>query len=79
MNIVKIAGATRTLGESQGYIGLPLRDELQHCSVGGEGTPVMVTEWTFSDAERFAIYDGANIFLHVVGTGHPPVRIEVAE
>lgn len=26
MNILKIPGATRTIGETQGYLGLPLRD-----------------------------------------------------
>lgn len=78
MQIAHIEGATRALGEAQGYRGLPIRDELQNCSVGGEGTPVMVTEWIPSAEDRYAIFGGANIHLNVVGTAHPPVRVEVA-
>lgn len=63
MNIVKIAGATRTLGESQGYIGLPLRDELQHCSVGGEGTPTMKCPECGGRAEAECIDVGVGLYI----------------
>lgn len=43
MQIGMIEGATRVIGKSQGYLGLPLRDETVTCTVGGEGTPAMVT------------------------------------
>jgi hypothetical protein len=72
-----IEGATRVIGESQGYIGLPLRDELRHCTVNGENTPVMVSQWTLSDDERWLISQGADILLSVVGTTHPPVLLQV--
>lgn len=78
MTPAHIEGATRVIGESQGYIGLPLRDETVHCTVSGEGTPVMVSQWTLSDEERQMICDGADIHLHVVGTRHPPVLLELA-
>lgn len=45
MHIGRIEGATRVLGKSQGYLGLPIRDEVVNCTVGGEGTPAMVTAW----------------------------------
>jgi hypothetical protein len=35
MQIGRIQGATRTLGPRQGYLGLPLRDVVINCSVGG--------------------------------------------
>ena len=73
-----IEGATRTIGESQGYIGLPLRDELRHCAVNGENTPVMVSQWTLTDDERELIHRGADIHLSIVGTSHPPVLLEIA-
>lgn len=73
-----IEGATRTIGESQGYIGLPLRDELRNCTVNGENTPVMVSQWTLTDDERELIHNGADIHLSVVGTFHPPVLLEIA-
>lgn len=43
MLIKMIEGATRVLGKTQGYLGLPVRDELITCTLGGEGTPSMVT------------------------------------
>ncbi|CAN7603952.1 hypothetical protein [Bosea sp. LjRoot237] len=74
-----IDGATRVIGESQGYIGLPLRDQTTHCAVSGENTPVMVSQWTFTDYEREMISQGADIQLFVIGTRHPPVLLELAQ
>lgn len=73
-----IEGATRVVGESQGYAGLPLRDEVTHCSVSGKNTPVMVSQWTLTDEERELIHKGADIHLSIVGTVHPPIRLEIA-
>lgn len=77
MMIKHIEGATRVLGKSQGYLGLPLRDELTNCAVNGEGTPSMVTAWEPTPAEIEAIIAGAPIYLRIIGTAHPPVNIEV--
>lgn len=35
MQIGRIKDATRVIGQRQGYMGLPLRDELINCSVNG--------------------------------------------
>lgn len=77
MNIIKIRGATRVLGMSQGYLGLPLRDELINCAVDGEGTPSMVTAWEPTPNELALLNAGAHILLRVIGTAHPPVMISV--
>lgn len=133
MNILKINGTTRTIGESQGYLGLPLRDGIftvdsiramamdkikngpdmgmgsveiaeatvdmicdwieqnmvaalpplrdivTHDTVTGPGTPAMESLWEPSDEERLAIGMGANIKMTVVGSGHPPVMLSVAD
>lgn len=79
MQIGRISGATRVLGQSQGYLGLPLRDVLISCSVGGEQTPAMETAWLPTPAEIAAIRSGAPIILRVLGTAHPPVMLEVGE
>lgn len=79
MEIIKIDGATRTLGESQGYIGLPLRDTLVNCTVGGEGTPAMQSAWRPSADEVAALLRGGVIVLTVLGTSHPPVMLEAAD
>lgn len=79
MIILRIQGATRVLGKSQGYMGLPLRDELVHCSVGGEETPSMVTAWEPTPDELARLNAGAPVLLRLIGTGHPPVMIEVGD
>lgn len=73
----KLEGATRTIGESQGYIGLPLRDETVNCAVTGEGTPCMLTAWQPSPEEIEAQRAGAPVMLRVLGTEHPPVMVYV--
>jgi hypothetical protein len=79
MIICRIEGATRTLGKSQGYIGLPLRDEITHCSVGGESTPSMVTAWEPTPDELARLNAGAKVLLRIIGIAHPPVNLEVGE
>jgi len=71
MEIAMIEGATRVLGESQGYRGLPIVD-----TVFGDA-PAMISEWIPSAEEAAAIANGKSIFLSVLGTQHPPVLIEV--
>lgn len=77
MMIARISGATRVLGKSQGYLGLPLRDEVRNTTVDGPATHVMVTAWEPTPDELERIAKGAKIHLVVVGTRHPPVRMEV--
>lgn len=79
MIIGRIEGATRTLGKSQGYLGLPIRDVLLNCSVGGEGTPAMQTAWFPTPDELAAINAGAPIHLTVLGTAHPPVMLSTGK
>lgn len=71
MQVGRIHGTTRVLGKSQGYTGLPLRDEV------AEAGPTMVTAWHPTPKEIEAINAGAAIYLHVLGTAHPPVKLTV--
>jgi len=79
MQIGRIQGCTRTLGKSQGYLGLPLRDILINSSVTGPNTPAMETAWFPTPDEIAAIVSGAPIILRVVGAGHPPVMLYAGE
>lgn len=79
MQIGHIVGATRILGKSQGYLGLPLRDEMINCSVGGEETPSMVTAWLPTPKELEAINAGAAIHVRIIGSAHPPIMVEVGD
>lgn len=79
MEIGRIQGCTRVLGKSQGYYGLPVRDEVMNDSVTGPDTPVMVTAWFPSPDELATLNAGAPIHLRIVGTAHPPCMIGVGD
>lgn len=79
MQIGRISNATRVIGKSQGYAGLPLRDEPVNCSVNGHGTPSMVTAWLPTPKEIEAIVAGAPVHVRILGTVHPPIMVEVGE
>lgn len=78
MDIVRIEGCTRVIGEGQGYIGLPLRDVLINCSVNGPETPAMVTAWKPTEEDLVRLNAGEHFHLRILGTQHPPVMVEVA-
>lgn len=79
MEIGRVKGCTRVLGKSQGYYGLPVRDELVNSTVTGPETPVMTTAWFPTPDELAAINAGAPIHLRIVGTAHPPVMMGVGD
>jgi len=77
--IARIPHATRTIGKSQGYLGLPLRDEVRNTTVDGPATPCMVTAWEPTPEELARLNLGACVHLVILGTAHPPVMLEVGE
>lgn len=77
MMIKHIAGATRVIGRTQGYLGLPLRDEPITCAVNGPATPSMVTAWEPTPEELRALLAGGTVYLRLLGSAHPPVMIWV--
>lgn len=79
MLIARIPNATRVLGKQQGYLGLPLRDEVRNTTVDGPTTPVMVTAWEPTPDELERLNKGASVHLCILGTQHPPVILEVGE
>lgn len=79
MQIGHIENSTRVLGKSQGYLGLPVRDEVLVCSVNGVGTPAMTTAWIPTPAEIDAINQGAAIHIRILGIAHPPIMVDVGE
>lgn len=79
MQIGRIEGATRLLGKSQNYRGLPVRDQRIVDASNGQEAPEMISARLPTDKEIAAIAAGAPIYLAVLGTEHPPVRVEVGE
>lgn len=78
MEIGRIAGCTRTVGQSQGYLGLPIRDEIMLCDVGGY-VPVMMTAHFPTPAEIAAINAGAPVLVGIQGTVPAPMFLTVGE
>lgn len=78
MQIGRIPGATRVLGKSQGYFGLPVRDEVIAERTNGE-SPCMTTAWIPDPAELERIARGAAVHVRLLGTAHPPIMVEVGE
>lgn len=81
MNSQQIKGATRVLGESQGYLALPIRDDVIETLVGDriEQSPVMISEWKPTPEEFAAILAGAPIQIKILGRQHPPIIVGVGE
>lgn len=77
MQVGHIEGATRVIGKSQGYLGLPIRDVAINCSVNGYGTPAMVTAWHPTPDELEALMNGAPVYVQLLGQSHPPIMVGV--
>lgn len=81
MIIARVAGATRTIGKSQGYLGLPIRDEIREVTIGGDvhRCQAMVSAWEPTPDEIAKIVAGAPILVCLLGSAHPPVMLDVGE
>lgn len=78
MQIGHIEGSTRTIGKSQGYLGLPIRDELIECKVSGN-TKCMVSAWFPTPKELEDLRNGAAIHIRILGDSHPPIMVSVGK
>ncbi len=79
MQIGRVEGCTRVCGKSQGYLGLPIRDEIVNCPVNGPGTPQMVSAWIPTPAELEALNKGAPVHVIILGSTPPPMLVEIGE
>ena len=79
MLIGRPEGATRVVGRSQGYLGLPILDKEIVDPVSGELFNVMTTSWIPTGKEIEAIVAGAPIHVHIFGSTHPPIYLDVGD
>ena len=79
MQIARIKDSTRVLGQSQGYLGLPIRDILVENGTSQTLCPAMQTAWTPTPEELKKLISGANVHVTILGTQHPPIILEVGE
>lgn len=77
MEIQKVPGCTRVVGESQGYQGLPLRDEIVFCHALQQIVPQMVTHWKPTPEELAALNAGCVIKVEIHGQVPPPMMLSV--
>lgn len=76
MLIGRIENATRVAGKSQGYLGLPIRDETVNDKVCGMVNS-MVTAWLPTPEELALLNAGASIHVRILGAVPPPMMVEV--
>lgn len=78
MIIAMIERATRICGKSQGFLGLPIRDEMVDDKAGGICNS-MITAWTPTPEELERLKAGANVHVRILGTMPPPMLVDVGE
>lgn len=71
MLIARIEGANRVCGQSQGFLGLPVRDEIV------DGVNIMHTAWEPTPDELAALLNGAKIIVSVIGNNPQPIMLTV--
>lgn len=79
MMIKRIPGATRVLGKSQGYFGLPVLDQEVFDQVSGKSHPTMSTAWEPDPRELDRLRRGGNVHVQIFGQAHPPIILTVGE
>ena len=79
MQIGRIVNATRVLGKSQGYLGLPVRDGRIRDAATGLDIDTMTTAWIPTPKELEALNAGAPVHVRLFGMAHPPIMVEVGE
>ena len=79
MLVKMIKGATRIVGKSQGYLGLPIKDEMVFCPVNKKNVPTMITAWEPTPTELEALNNGGSIYVSIYGTVPPPMLIWAAD
>lgn len=76
----RIAGATRYLGAPAGWVPEETGDcaHLAICDIPlSDGTPSMLSVWEPTPDELERLAAGAQVYLTIVGQGHPPVSLGV--
>ena len=78
MIIARIEGANRVCGKSQGYAGLPVRDETVTQEDGTQYN-IMHTAWEPTPEEIERIVAGAKIIVSVIGVSPQPIMLGVGK
>lgn len=74
MLIARIEGTTRVCGKSQGYLGMPVRDE----TIEG-GINIMHVAWEPTPEELKLLNKGANVITSTIGISPQPMKVGVGK
>lgn len=77
MLIARIEGCTRVCGQSQGYLGLPIRDEQIIDNASGEVVNMMHTAWEPTPDEIEKLRNGAKVIVSIIGMSPQPIMLTV--
>ena len=77
MLIAMIEGHSRICGQSQGYPGLPIRDETVIDKATGSVANIMHTAWEPTPEEIEKIKSGAKIIVSLIGLNPQPIMATV--
>lgn len=78
MLIARIEGANRVCGKSQGFLGLPVRDEKVTLPDGTEAN-VMHMAFELTPGEFTAMMAGGKIIVSVIGDNPQPIMLGVGK
>jgi hypothetical protein len=79
MQVGRPKGANRLVGKAQGYMGLPIKDDMIDCPVNGPNTPRMTTAWIPTPEEIAKLVMGASVHVKMLGRIPPPMLVEVGD
>lgn len=80
MQAMMITGHTRICGKSQGFLGLPVRDEfIPHPFLSSEGYNVMHTAWEPTQEELVKLLNGGKVIISLIGNNPQPIQVNVGE
>lgn len=71
----KPEGHTHVIGEEQGYIPLPIRQERVIDEATGAEVSALVSAWRPSPEEMTCLLNGGKVYLRIMGAVHPPVMV----
>lgn len=77
MLVAMIEGVNRICGKSQGYLGLPVRDETVIDKTTGDIANIMHTAWTPTQEELVKLLNGAKVIVSLQGLNPQPINVEV--
>lgn len=72
MMIRRPRGTNAVIGQSQGFLGLPI-----YHGKYGDGTPFMISAWEPTREEIAGLNEGQSIYVRLLTNQHPPIMLGV--